>query len=68
MEFHYLQHLPVGVEGIMQSTTSQKNTVCLSLIWEMQKNHKPVNITKKQWTPGYREQTGAYQWGQRRGI
>jgi len=27
-----------------------------------------VNITKKQWTHGYREQTGAYQWGAAQGI
>ena len=36
-------------------------------MWNLKKYNKLVNITKKQQTHRYREQTSGYQWGEGRG-
>ena len=35
----------------------------ISDMWNLKKYNKLVNITKKQQTHGYREQTSGYNWG-----
>ena len=54
----------MDLEGIMLSEVSQRkeNTIWYHLYMESKKYNKPVNITKKNQTLIYMEQTSGYQW------
>ena len=60
----------MDVEGIMLSDRSQRKRLHdITYMWNLKKYKELVNITKKQPTHRYREQTSGYQWdkGRRKG-
>jgi len=57
----------MDVEGIMLSERSQRKRLHdITYMWYLKKYKELVNITKKQPTHRYREQTSGYQWGKGR--
>ena len=70
---HKEQSLPfawMDLEDIMLSEINQRKRLHdITYMWNLKKYKKLVNITKKQQTHRYREQTSGYQWdkGRREG-
>ena len=53
---------------MLSEATQRKILNDITYMWKLKKHYKLVNITKKQQTHRYREQTSGYQWKEQGGT